>query len=76
MFDSAQTVELPGTVTAGKGLTVMVKLTGVPVQLLLIGVTVMVAVRGDVVVLLAIKAGTFPDPLATSPMAGLEFVQE
>ena len=44
--------------------------------MLLLGVTVMVAVRGDVVVLLAIKDGTFPVPLAPSPMSGLEFVQE
>lgn len=36
----------------------------------------MVAEIGDVVALVAVKAGTLPEPLAASPMAVLLFVQE
>ena len=37
--------------------------------------TVMVAVISDVVLLMAVKAGRLPVPLAASPMDGLLFVQ-
>ncbi len=55
------------------GLTVTVKLTGVPLQLPTTGVAVMVAVCG-VATLAAMKL-IVPLPLAWSPMAGLSFVQ-
>ena len=35
----------------------------------------MVAVTGVVPVLVAVKAGVFPEPLAASPIVVLEFVQ-
>lgn len=61
------------------GLTVMVKLTGIPVQLTLplvkVGVTVMVAVTGIVPLLIAVKAGTMPVPEAASPIPVLLFAQ-
>ena len=34
----------------------------------------MVAIMGEAVVLVAVKAGIFPEPLAARPMAGLLFV--
>jgi hypothetical protein len=40
-----------------------------------VGVTVTVAVIGALVVLVVVKDGTFPVPLATRPIAVLEFVQ-
>ena len=61
--------------TVGMGFTVMVKVSGVPVQPLAVGVTVMVALMGALVVLVAVKAAIFPDPLAASPMAVLSLVQ-
>ena len=64
-----------GTVTAGVGFTVMVYVTGEPVQPLAVGVTVMVAVTGEPVVLVAVKAGVFPVPEAANPMVGSELVQ-
>ena len=36
----------------------------------------MVAVIGAVVVLMAVKLGMLPVPLATNPIVGSEFVQE
>ena len=39
------------------------------------GVTVMVAVMGDVVALVATNEGISPDPLAARPMSMLLFVQ-
>lgn len=41
----------------------------------LLGVIVMLAVTGTGPILLATKAGTFPVPLAGSPMDGILFVQ-
>ena len=46
-----------------------------PVQPLAVGVTVIVAVIGDVVLLIAVKAGIFPLPFAARPIAVLLFVQ-
>ena len=46
-----------------------------PVQLFRLGVTVIVAVMGAAVLLLAVKPGTLPFPLAGSPIAVLELVQ-
>ena len=46
----------------------------VPVQLFAVGVIVMVAVMGAVVVLVAVNEGTLLVPLAARPMAVLLFV--
>ena len=53
-----------GTSTVGVGFTVMVKLDGVPAQPLTVGVTVIVAVIGAEVVLVAVNPGRLPAPLA------------
>jgi len=52
----------------------MVKVVGVPVQAFADGVTVMVAVMGEVVALVAVNEGILPEPLAVRPMAVLLFV--
>lgn len=61
------------------GLTVIVKLTGVPVQvkppLVKLGVTVMVATCGTVVLLLATKLPILPLPLAARLIEVLLLVQ-
>ena len=67
--------KLAGPLTEGKGLIVIVYVDAGPVQPFKVGVTVMVAVIGDVVLLLAVMPGTFPLPLAESPIAVLELVQ-
>jgi hypothetical protein len=62
--------------TDGVGFTVIVKLTGVPVQPDADdGVTVMVAVIGAAVALVAVKLGILPVPEAASPIAVLLLVQ-
>ena len=72
----AHTVWLAIAFTDGVGFTVMVKLTGAPVQADGDdGVTVMVAVIGATVALVAIKPGILPVPDAASPMAVLLLVQ-
>ena len=48
---------------------------GVPVHELTVGVTVMVAVTGELPVLVAVKEGVFPLPLAPKPTVVLELVQ-
>ena len=55
--------------------TVMVKVLTAPVQPSDIGVTLIVAVNGPFVVLVAKKEGRLPLPLAGSPIAGLLLVQ-
>jgi hypothetical protein len=66
------------TLTVGVGFTVMVKVLGVPGQevppLVITGVTVMVAVIGAIVKLLAVNE-MFPVPLAANPIEGSLFVQ-
>ena len=61
-------------------MTVIVKLSGGPVQpvrlYVNVGVTVTVAVTGDVPLFIAVKAAIFPLPLPASPMPGVLFVQE
>lgn len=47
-----------------------------PVQLLFDGVTVIVAVIGDVLRLIAVKEGALPVPPAPRPIAVFEFVHE
>ena len=49
------------------GFTVTVNVDGVPVHPFAIGVTVIVAVIGDVPVLVAVYAGMFPMPLVPKP---------
>ena len=72
----AHTVWLAMAFTDGVGFTVMVKLTGAPVQADGDdGVTVMVAVIGAAVAFVAIKLAILPVPDAASPMAVLLFVQ-
>jgi len=64
-----------GTVAVGVGLTVMVYVDGVPAQLLTVGVTVIVAVIGEVPEFVAVNVGMFPEPLEARPILVLEFVQ-
>ncbi len=63
---------------AGVGFTVMVKLSGVPVQPtpepVYVGLTVIVAVDGIVPVLTAVKDPILPVPLPVSPIEVFEFV--
>lgn len=61
--------------TDGVGLTVIVKLTGEPPQPVDDGVTVIVAVIGALVALVAVKLGILPVPAAPRPMAVLLLVQ-
>ena len=65
--------------TVGVGLTVIVKVCVVPVQvippLVNTGVTVMIAIIGLVPVLTAVKLAILPVPLAASPMDGALLVQ-
>ena len=53
----------------------MVNDSGVPVQPNAEGVTVIVAVIGALVVLVAVKAAIFPVPFAANPTKTLLFVQ-
>ena len=48
---------------------------GVPTQVPMVGVTVMVPVMGDPVAFVAVNPGTCPVPPAASPIAGFELVQ-
>jgi hypothetical protein len=65
--------------TVGVGFTVIVNVTGVPVQvtppLLYVGVTVIVATTGVVPLFIAVKLAILPVPLAASPMEVLLLVQ-
>ena len=54
----------------------MVNETGVPVQPLAAGVTVIVAITGTVPVLVAVKEAILPVPLAASPMEVVLLVHE
>jgi len=53
----------------------MVNVVGVPVHPFAEGVTVIVAVIGEVVAFVAVNAGTLPEPLTARPIAVLLFVQ-
>ena len=53
----------------------MVKVVGVPVQVPKVGVTVIVAIIGATVALVAVKLGILPVPLAAKPIAVLLLVQ-
>ena len=64
--------------TLALGFTIIVKVIGVPLQFVLfvnIGVTVMVAVTGDVPLFTALKAVIFPEPDAANPIEVVLFVQ-
>ena len=72
----AHTVWFATAFTVGVGFTVMVKLTGkLPPQPFADGVTVMVAVMGALVALVATKLAMLPVPDAARPMAVLLLVQ-
>jgi hypothetical protein len=70
-----QTLILAGIVTVGVGYTVMVKVEGMPVQLLADGVTVIVPVIVFEPVFVAVNDEMFPVPFAARPIDVLEFVQ-
>ena len=59
----------------GVGLTVMVNVWAAPGQPAADGVTVIVAVTGALLVLIAVNAGIFPLPEAAKPIDVLLFVQ-
>lgn len=63
----------------GRGLTMIVKVRGVPEQVSPLlkkdGVTVMVAVIGADPLLVTVNAGMFPVPEAARPMEGVLLVQ-
>ena len=65
--------------TLGIGLTVIVKVIGVPVQvvpaLVYEGVTVIVATTGALLAFVAVKDAILPDPAAARPMDGVLLVQ-
>jgi hypothetical protein len=79
VVDPAHTTWFEIAFTVGVGLTVIVKLTGVPVQvvalLVNVGVTVIVPDIGAVPLFVATNGAILPVPLAGRPMAGLLFVQ-
>lgn len=61
--------------TLAVGFTVMVKVAAIPEQPPAVGVTVMVAVTGTLLVFTAVKLDMFPVPLAAKPILGVLFVQ-
>lgn len=69
------TIWLPGFVTEAVGLTIIVKIIGVPVQPLADGVTVNVAITGAEPVLIAVNEVISPVPVAESPIPGVLLVQ-
>ena len=74
-----QTTWLGGVFTCPPGFTVMVKLFVGPLQptkpFVKVGVTAIVAIIGAELVLLAVKEGMFPVPLAARPIVGWLLVQ-
>ena len=77
--EPAHTTWLPTPFTVGFGFTVIVNVTGVPVQLrplaVKVGVTVIVAVTGAAVLLTAVNDPILPVPPAARPMLVLSLVQ-
>lgn len=75
----AQSTWFAITFTVGVGFTVIVKLIAGPVHVtppdVNVGVTVIVATRAALVVLVAVKPGIFPVPDAARPMPVLLFAQ-
>ena len=73
-----QVVTLAGWFTCAEGLTVIVKVVGVPEQVMPpvnVGVTVIVATIGAPPLLIAVKEAISPEPLAARPMDGVLLVQ-
>ena len=68
-------VWLAGCTTFGVGFTVIVKFCGTPEHPLINGITLMVAVTGAAVKLIAVNEGIFPAPFAARPIEVLLFVQ-
>ena len=66
---------MTGVVTFGLGFTVMVNVCAAPKQPFADGMTVMVAIMGDEVKLVAVNDGILPTPLAANPMLVVLFVQ-
>jgi hypothetical protein len=73
--EPAHTAWLAMAFTDGVGFTVIVNVTAVPLQPAADGVTVMVAVIGVAVALVAVNDGILPVPDAARPIAVLLFVQ-
>jgi len=69
------TLKLPGTIATGSGLTVIIYEDEGPAHPFNTGVTVIVELILVLPEFRAVKAGTFPVPLAAKPIAVLEFVQ-
>jgi hypothetical protein len=61
--------------TVAVGFTVTLNVDGIPVHPFAVGITVIVAVIGEVVAFVAVNEGIFPAPLAARPIAVLLFVQ-
>ena len=59
----------------GVGLTVRVKVMGVPMQPFAFGVTVILAIKGDKPLFVVVKEAMFPLPVAAKPIDVLSFVQ-
>jgi hypothetical protein len=59
----------------GEGFMVIVKLLGVPEQLLETGVTTRFAVIGILLPLVRVKLVILPTPLVANPMDGVVFIQ-
>lgn len=72
---SAHTVKFSSFTTVGLGFMVIVNDEDGPVQLFTVGVTVMVAIIGAVVLFMAVKPDILELPLAAKPISGFEFVQ-
>lgn len=70
-----QSIELLTVFTVASGLTVIVNVFAGPEQPLSEGVTVIVAVKTVVPILLRVKGFIFPVPAANNPIAVLLFVQ-
>ena len=69
------TVWSEGLMAVGVGSTVMVKVSGEPVQPLAVGVTSMVPLMAALVELVAVKAAISPLPLTAKAIAVLSFIQ-
>ena len=66
---------MPGNITPGVGLTRMVNDCVLPAQLFASGVTETVAVTGEVVAFVAVKAAMLPVPVVARPIDPVLFVQ-
>ena len=64
-----------GFVTVEVGLTVILKVCGVPLQLFAFGVTVIFAEIGALLVFFAVNVGILLFPEVPNPIAALSFVQ-